>query len=80
MLDSVREDAPNSQETGGSREWGGLVGWEDRDILLEMEERRYGMWNSQRADQERLDCKNRFKNIKKKMPSSGDEIQKRQIE
>jgi len=26
-LDSVREDAPNPQETGGPREWGSLVGW-----------------------------------------------------
>jgi hypothetical protein len=26
-LDSVREDAPNPQETGGLREWGGLVGY-----------------------------------------------------
>jgi hypothetical protein len=25
-LDSVREDAPNPQETGGPREWRGLVG------------------------------------------------------
>jgi len=27
-LDSVREDAPNPQETGGPRKWRGLVGWE----------------------------------------------------
>jgi hypothetical protein len=26
-LGSVREDAPNPQETLGPREWGGLVGW-----------------------------------------------------
>jgi hypothetical protein len=26
-LDSVREDAPNPQETRGPKEWGGLVGW-----------------------------------------------------
>ena len=34
-LDSVREDAPNPQETGGPRELGDLVGWRDGDILLE---------------------------------------------
>jgi hypothetical protein len=35
-LDSVREDASNPQETWGSREWGGLVGWGGNgDILLE---------------------------------------------
>ena len=26
-LGSVREEAPNSQETGGQREFRGLVGW-----------------------------------------------------
>jgi hypothetical protein len=38
-MDSVREDEPNPQETGGPREWGGgLVGWGwgGGDILLKM--------------------------------------------
>ena len=34
----MREDVPNPQETSGSREWEGLVGWgwRSRDILLEV--------------------------------------------
>ena len=48
-LGSVREDVPNPQETGGSREFRGLVGWVvgGGDILVEMGlGRRYGMRNS----------------------------------
>jgi hypothetical protein len=39
-LASVGENVPNSGETWGPREWGGLAGWRlgDRDILLEMGE------------------------------------------
>jgi hypothetical protein len=55
-LDSVREDAPNPQETGSPREIQGLVGWGlgvgdwghphgDRGLG-----RRYEMWNSQRVE------------------------------
>jgi hypothetical protein len=37
-LASVREEAANTQETWGPREWEGLVGWQwGGDILLETE-------------------------------------------
>ena len=52
-LHSVREDAPNPHETGGPRKWRGLMGGGlGRYILLEKVGRRYGIWNSQRVDQE----------------------------
>jgi hypothetical protein len=65
-LDSVREDAPNSQETGGPRECGGLVqgvwgGHPHGDMR-----KRYMVWNSQRVDWEgerNLNYKNRLNNI-----------------
>ena len=45
-LDSVKEDAPNPQETRGPREWGGLVGWGwGWGHLLETG-RKYGKWKS----------------------------------
>ena len=52
-LDSVREDTPNLQETGGHREWGCLVRWGEvgRDTLEEIGGK-HKMWNSQRVDQE----------------------------
>ena len=44
-LDSVKENAPNPEETGSLRQFRGLVGWGhphgDRGLG-----RRYGMWNS----------------------------------
>jgi len=47
-LGSVREDAPNPQETGRPRDWGGLVGWGAGvvgDILIEIGwGRKYEMW------------------------------------
>ena len=54
-LDSVREDVPNPKETGGLREWGGLVEcvW---GVSVRMgtsswkQGRRYGIRNSQMAD------------------------------
>jgi hypothetical protein len=55
-LGSVREDTPRrytSQETGGPRcgeIWGPGVG--GGDILVETRESKYGIWNSQRVDQE----------------------------
>jgi hypothetical protein len=43
-LSSVREDMPNPQETGGSREFSGLLRWEwGGDILIETGERGRGM-------------------------------------
>jgi hypothetical protein len=40
-LGSVREDVPNPQETGGSREFRGLLGWRvcGGAILMETEDR-----------------------------------------
>ena len=62
-LGPVREDAPNSQETGGPREWRGLVGgggwpssWRQRV------RRKYGMGTSQRVDWEG----NKIRSVKKK--------------
>jgi hypothetical protein len=52
---SIREDTPNSQETGGPMEFRGLVGWVvgGGDILMKIGVRkRYKMWNSQRANWE----------------------------
>jgi hypothetical protein len=59
-LDSVREDEPSPQETGGPREWGALVVWRlgSRESSWRWETRgrgsgrRYGIWNSQRVYQE----------------------------
>jgi hypothetical protein len=44
-LGSIREDAPNRQETGGPRERRGLMEWKDGDIHMEMGGR-YEVWNS----------------------------------
>jgi len=53
-LGSVREDAPNPQETEGPRKFRGLAGWVewwhpsgDKELG-----RRYGMWNSWKVDRE----------------------------
>jgi hypothetical protein len=54
-LGSIRDNAPNPQETGAPREFRGLVGWglEGRHILVDSgTERRYGMCNSGRLDEE----------------------------
>ena len=48
-MDSVREDIPNPQETWDLRVWGVLVGW---GHTLGDVEKTYGMWKSQRVDQE----------------------------
>jgi hypothetical protein len=53
-LGSVREDIPNPQETGGAREFGGLLEYvmDDGDILMYWGwvGMKYGMWNSWRVD------------------------------
>jgi hypothetical protein len=54
-LGSVREDAPNPQETGHPREFRDWVGWEmggRTSLWRQGAGMRYGMWNSQRGDQE----------------------------
>jgi hypothetical protein len=54
-MGSVREDAPNPQETGGPREFRGLVWWEWGLRTFSWRQgmgRKYGMWDSQRVDQE----------------------------
>jgi hypothetical protein len=52
-LGSVREDAPNPQETGGPREFRGLGFEMCGDILLGTGwGRKYEMWNSRRVDLE----------------------------
>ena len=54
-IGSVKEDAPNhSQESGGSRKWGGLVEWGLSGGGHPCREagRRSEMWTSQRVDQE----------------------------
>ena len=50
----MREGAPNPEEIRGPREWRGLMGVGERDILVEIGDkgRRCEMWNSQRVDQE----------------------------
>jgi hypothetical protein len=64
---SLREDAPNPQETGGPREFRDLVGWGwghpcgDRGVG-----RRYGMWKSQRVNQEGNKIWSKKLKIKKK--------------
>jgi hypothetical protein len=56
-MGSVREDASNLLENGGCKERGGLVrcvgGGRGTVHPGEDGQRRYGMWNSQRMDQER---------------------------
>ena len=47
-LGSVREDAPNPQETGGPREFRGLVEW-GGDILVETEGQR-GVWDMEQSE------------------------------
>ena len=52
-LGSVREDAPNPEETGGPTEFRGLVGWGSGvEHPLGDTGSRHGMWNSQRVDQD----------------------------
>ena len=54
-LGSLKEDAPNSQENGGSREFSGLVGWESVGGCVHVETGAQGgdmMGNSQRVDWE----------------------------
>ena len=53
-LGSVREDAPNAQETGSPKEFRGLVGWEWGHLMdTAGVRRRYGMGNSQEVYWER---------------------------
>ena len=53
-MGSVREDAPNPQESGGPREWGGLVGWgvgEGRDIHMKTGARSgEEVWNVEQSE------------------------------
>ena len=51
---SFRDDAPNTQETGGPREFRGQVWWGVRASKWRLGEvgRRCGMWSSQRLDGE----------------------------
>jgi hypothetical protein len=52
-LGSVREDAPNPQETGDPRVFKGLMGWEvDISSWRQGVGRRYEMWKRQRVGPE----------------------------
>jgi hypothetical protein len=54
-LDSMKEDAPNPQETECPREWGGLVRWRvgwGNILITQGRWRSYEMWNSRKPDQE----------------------------
>jgi hypothetical protein len=52
VLDSVRKDVPNPQETGDLREFRGQVGWGLGISMWRWGEvgRRCGMWNSRRVE------------------------------
>jgi hypothetical protein len=54
-LGLLKEDSPNLQEPEGPREFRGLVGWGlgvGTSLGRQGTWRRYGMWNSQRVDQD----------------------------